>query len=54
MIRIAGDAERMAGHAFRFRVTGIDPQLYLPAVSLPIDEAPSVLEMRLRVFQQPL
>jgi hypothetical protein len=50
-IRIAGDAERIAGQAFRIRVTGIDPQLYLPAVNLPADEAPFVLEMRLRVFQ---
>jgi methyltransferase family protein len=54
MIRIAGDAERIAGHGLRLRVTGIDPQLYLPVVSLPPGEASSVLEMRLRVLQQPL
>jgi Methyltransferase domain len=51
-IRIAGDAERIAGHALCLRVTGIDPQLYLPAVGLPVDGAPSVLEMRLHVLQK--
>lgn len=53
-IRVAGDAERVPSHALRLRVTGIDPQLYLPAINLPADEAPSVLEMRLHVLQQPL
>jgi hypothetical protein len=53
-IRMAGDAERVPGHALRLRVTGIDPQLHLPAVTLPVDEAPSMLEMRLQVLQQPL
>ncbi|MEY2560229.1 MAG: hypothetical protein QOG51_644, partial [Verrucomicrobiota bacterium] len=53
-VRIAGDAERIAGHAFRLRVTGIDPQMYLPAVDLPAGETSFVLEMRLRVLQQPL
>jgi hypothetical protein len=52
-IRIAGDAERIAGHAFCLRVTGIDPQMYLPPVDLPAGKAPLVLEMRLRVLQQP-
>jgi hypothetical protein len=54
MVRVAGDAERIAGHALRLRVTGIDPQLYLPAVNVPAGEAPFVLEMRLRVFQEAL
>jgi hypothetical protein len=53
-VRIAGDVERSAGHAFRLRVTGIDPQLYLPAVNLSEGEAPFALETRLRVLQQPL
>ena len=53
-IRIAGDAERVAGHTLQFRVTGIDPQLYLPAVGFPAGGASFVLEMRLRVLQQPL
>jgi hypothetical protein len=46
--------ERIAGHAFRLHVTGIDPQMYLPAIDLPAGEAPFVLEMRLRVLQTPL
>jgi hypothetical protein len=49
-IRVAGDAERIPGHALRLRVTGIDPQLYLPAVSVPASEAPLMVEIRLRVF----
>lgn len=49
-IRFAGDAEPMAGHALLIRVTGIDPQLYLPAIDLPADDAPTILEMRLRVI----
>jgi hypothetical protein len=48
-IRIAGDAERLAGPAFRFRVTGIDPQLYLPAIATPGDQ-PLFVNMRLRVL----
>jgi hypothetical protein len=49
-IRIRGDAERLPdSEALRFRVTGIDPQLYLPAIELPGNE-PFVLEMRLRVL----
>lgn len=48
-VRIGGDAERIAGPALCLRVTGIDPQLYLPPVDLPADEAAVVLEMRLRV-----
>jgi hypothetical protein len=54
MVRVAGDAERLPGPTFRLRVTGIDPQLYLPAIDLSDDGQPLVLEMRLRVFQQPL
>jgi len=49
-IRVAGDAEPTAGHAFLIRLTGIDPQLYLPAIDLPADAAPTILEMRLRVI----
>jgi hypothetical protein len=49
-IRIAGDAKRMNDpKALRLRVTGIDPQLYLPAIDLPV-EGPLVLSMRLRVL----
>jgi hypothetical protein len=53
-IRIGGDAERMAGHTLRIRVTGIDPQLYLPAVDLAADEAPAVLQIHLRVISPAL
>jgi hypothetical protein len=49
-IRIAGDAERMPGHALCLRVTGIDPQLYLPAVAVSADETPLILQLRLRVL----
>jgi Methyltransferase domain len=49
-IRVGGDAERMAGHTLRIRVTGIDPQLYLPAIDPPADSQPWILEMRLRVI----
>jgi len=50
MLRVAGDAERLPGPALRLRVTGIDPQLYLPAIHLPADQAPTVLQTRLRVI----
>jgi hypothetical protein len=53
-IRIGGDAERMAGRTLLIRVTGIDPQLYLPAIGFPAGGASFVLEMRLRVLQPPL
>lgn len=49
-IRADGDAERLAGHTLRIRVTGIDPQLYLPAVHLPAEGGQLILEMRLRVL----
>lgn len=52
-VRIAGDAKRIAGHTLGLRVTGIDPQMYLPAIHSPPGDAPFVLEMRLRVVQQP-
>ena len=50
-IRIAGDAQRIAGHTLRLRVTGVDPQLYLPAVVVPAAAQPLVLVIRLRVSQ---
>ena len=49
-IKTGGDAERLPDSTpLRFRVTGIDPQLYLPAVDLPKGNEPLLLEMRLRV-----
>ena len=53
-VRLGGDGERIAGHTLRLRVTGIDPQLYLPAVILPPGNVPAVLEIRLRVLPEPL
>ncbi len=47
-VRVGGDGERVAGHALRLRVTGIDPQLYLPAIE-SAGESRLVLKMRLRV-----
>jgi hypothetical protein len=49
-IRVGGDAERFPSHTLRLRVTGIDPQLYLPAVQLPENQASAALEILLRVL----
>ena len=49
-IGVSGDAERLAHPtALRLKVTGIDPQLYLPVVDLPPGDEPLVLELRLQV-----
>jgi hypothetical protein len=48
-IRVGGDAERIAGHALRICVTGIDPQLYLPAIATPGNQ-PLFVNLRLRVM----
>jgi hypothetical protein len=51
MIRIAGDVEKLPdAKLLRLRVTGIDPQLYLPAIDLPANDASTVLQIRLRVL----
>jgi hypothetical protein len=50
-IKMAGDVERLpAPQGLRLRVTGIDPQLYLPAIDLPPSDEPLSLQMRLRVL----
>src|SRR5688572_11180235 len=50
-IKTGGDVERLPeATSLRLRVTGVDPQLYLPAVDLPQGNEPLLLEMRLRVF----
>ena len=50
-INIGGDVERLPDSTpLRVRVTGVDPQLYLPAVDLPAGDEPLLLEMRLRVL----
>jgi methyltransferase family protein len=49
-IRIAGDSERVPGHVLRLRVTGIDPQLYLPVINLPTGAGRLIFHLRLRVL----
>jgi len=50
-IKTGGDVERLPdSHSLRLRVTGVDPQLYLPVVDLPPGNAPLLLEMRLRIL----
>lgn len=49
-IAVRGDAERLPDPSLlRFRVTGIDPQLYLPAIETPAGNERLRVEMRLRV-----
>ena len=49
-IAVGGDAERLAAdNVLRFKITGIDPQLYLPRIETP-DDAPLLLQLRLRVL----
>src|SRR5438067_278203 len=48
-IQLRGDAERLPdAKLFRFKITGIDPQLYLPSIETELHE-PVFVEMRLRV-----
>jgi hypothetical protein len=48
-IEVRGDAERLPDDShLRLQITGIDPQLHLPAIETPADEKLCV-EMRLRV-----
>ena len=50
-IKTTGDVERLPdSNGLRLRVTGIDPQLYLPAIDLPLSEESLSLQMRLRVI----
>lgn len=47
-IRVEGDAQRLPHASFlRLRITGVDPQLYLPP--LATHDAPLAVELRLRV-----
>jgi Methyltransferase domain len=49
-IRLGGDVERLPQPgALRLKITGVDPQLYLPAIDLPAGEETLALRMRLRV-----
>jgi hypothetical protein len=50
-IKIAGDVEPLPDpKQLRLRVTGIDPQLYLPVISVPAGDPPLVVHLRLRVL----
>ena len=50
-IKIAGDVELLPDpKLLRLRVTGLDPQLFLPVIDLPAAEGPLFLSMRLRVL----
>lgn len=49
-IALRGDLERLAHPtALRLKITGIDPQLWLPVLALASGEEPLVLQMRLQV-----
>lgn len=49
-IALSGDVERVDHpNALRLKITGVDPQLYLPVVALPASDEPLVLHLRLRV-----
>ncbi len=49
-IAIRGDAERVPdAKSLRLKITGIDPQLYLPAIDLPPGDAVPVVQLQLRV-----
>jgi hypothetical protein len=53
-VRVSGDAERLAHpRVLRLKISGIDPQLYLPVVALPSSPEPLVLELRLQVLALP-
>ncbi len=50
-IAVEGDAERLPHPQYlRLRITGIDPQLVLPALDTGPDEQKLTVELRLRVF----
>ena len=50
---VGGDAERSPHpKVLRLRITGIDPQLYLPVFEVDLDEEKLRVEMRLRVFER--
>ena len=53
-IDVRGDAERLPNPAkLQIKVTGIDPQLFLPVVNVPENGEPLVLQMRLYVMPMP-
>ena len=49
-ITVAGDAERIANDKiFRLKITGADPQLYLPRLDIPAEESQLSVALRVRV-----
>lgn len=49
-IALGGDVNRLPHpSALRLKITGVDPQLYLPAIDLPAGEGTLVLQIHLRV-----
>ncbi len=53
-IALGGDAVRLPHpSALQLKVTGVDPQLYLPSIDLAAGEGTLVLQMRLRVSTSP-
>ncbi len=52
-IRVAGDAERLPDASLlRLRITGADPQLYLPPIEVGAGEHSLTMQLRLRVHPQ--
>ena len=52
LITLAGDAERLPHPAaLSLKITGIDPQLFLPSINLPPGDELLALHMRLRVVE---
>lgn len=50
-IAVRADAERLPEEKLlRLKITGVDPQLYLPPIERPTSDPPLVLKMRLRVL----
>jgi hypothetical protein len=53
LMTVAGDAERLPDpKRLRLKVTGVDPQLYLPPIELPSEQGPLVVHLRLRVLAE--
>ncbi len=49
-VRVAGDAERVPHDQYlRVRITGVDPQLYLPAIEAPEESSTFSVRLKLRV-----
>lgn len=52
-VRVAGDAERVPHpEFFRLKITGIDPQLWLPSIATAPEDRPLTVEIRLRTHNE--